>query len=85
MLRVKCQDNCPWVLYAYQQLDKSLKINIFIDEHTCTRQKNRRIHASYLAKKYIRKFRFDPKMPMSSFMKIVKEDYMYEISKYQST
>lgn len=35
--------------------------------------------------KYIRKFRFDPKMPMSSFMKIVKEDYMYEISKYQST
>lgn len=83
-LRVRCQDNCPWVLYAYQQLDKSSRIITFVDEHTCTMVwQNRMVNSGFLAKKYVRKFRSDPNIPMSSFMETVKEDCMYEISKHQ--
>lgn len=34
---VKCQENCPYELYTYQQPDRRFKINTFRDEHTCTR------------------------------------------------
>lgn len=37
----------------------------------------------FLAKKYLCKFRSDPKLSMNSFMETMKEDCMYEISKYQ--
>lgn len=43
----------------------------------------KRVHAGYLAKKYIRKFRSDPKLSMSSFIETVKEKCMYKISKQQ--
>lgn len=33
--------------------------------------------------KYIRKFIFDPKMSINCFIKTVKDDCMYEISKNQ--
>ncbi|XP_022863026.1 uncharacterized protein LOC111383179 [Olea europaea var. sylvestris] len=83
-LRVQCQDICPWVLYAYQQPDKSLRINTLIDEHTWTIVwKNKRVNLGFLVKKYVRKFRSDPNVPMSSFMETVKEDCMYEILKHQ--
>ncbi|XP_022848741.1 paternally-expressed gene 3 protein-like [Olea europaea var. sylvestris] len=49
-LRVRCQDICPWVLYAYQQPDKSLRINTFVDEHTCTMVwQNRRVNSGFLS------------------------------------
>lgn len=81
---VKCQENCPCELYTYQQPDKRFKINTFRDEHTCTTSwQNRRVHASYLTKKYITKFEFDPKMSLNSFIGTVKEDCMYEISKHR--
>lgn len=45
--------------------------------------KIKRVNSSFLAKKYVRKFRSNPKIPMSSFMETMKENCMYEISKYQ--
>lgn len=81
-IRVHCQNGCLWELYAYQHADKSLRINTFRDEHTCTMVwQNKKVHALCLAKKYVRKFRSDPNMSMGSFVETVKEDYMYEISK----
>ncbi|XP_022875710.1 uncharacterized protein LOC111394175 [Olea europaea var. sylvestris] len=44
---------------------------------------NRRVNSGFLVKKYVRKFRSDSNIPMSSFMETVKEDCMYEISKHQ--
>lgn len=83
-VRVWCQNGCPWELYAYQRANKILRINKFRDEHTCTMVwQNKKVHAWYLAKKYVRKFRSDPKMSMGSFVETVKEDCMYEILKYQ--
>jgi hypothetical protein len=83
-LRVRCVHNCPWELYAYQQPDKSFRINTFKDKHTCTMVwQNKRVHSGFLAKKYIRKFRSDPNLSMNSFIEMVKEECMYEISKHQ--
>ncbi|XP_022845262.1 uncharacterized protein LOC111368254 [Olea europaea var. sylvestris] len=82
-LRVRCQDNCPWVLYAYQQPDKSFRISTLVDEHACTMVwQNKRVNSGFLAK-YVRKFRSDSNIPMSTFMETVKEDCVYEISKHQ--
>lgn len=41
------------------------------------------MNVGYLAKKYVRKFRLDPKLYMSSFIETIMEDYIYEISKHQ--
>ncbi|XP_022880927.1 uncharacterized protein LOC111398230 [Olea europaea var. sylvestris] len=84
-LRAICKGDCPWLLYATKEHNKtSFVIKTFIEEHTCPMvYRNFRVSSTYLADRYLSDWRAEPNMSVSTFMERVKKDGLGDISPWQ--
>ncbi|KAM0842513.1 hypothetical protein ACQ4PT_058322 [Festuca glaucescens] len=82
-VRCKCEDGCPWFLYAAPDSRRSTYVvKKYVGKHTCERNwVLKQFTAKYLATKYLEKFRADDKMSLKNFALLIQQDYNMSASR----
>uniref|UniRef100_A0A6V7QX45 SWIM-type domain-containing protein n=1 Tax=Ananas comosus var. bracteatus TaxID=296719 RepID=A0A6V7QX45_ANACO len=77
-VRAVCKEGCPWLIYAsWITGKKTVQVKRYDFEHKCFKNfKNKFVTSSWLAKKYIDRFRNNPKWPLTAFGECVTADIM---------
>ncbi|KAM0835599.1 hypothetical protein ACQ4PT_062837 [Festuca glaucescens] len=77
-VRAKCDEGCPWYLYAApdSRFSQSFAVKNYVGKHTCEREWELKLFtAKYLAAHYIENFRADDKMTLRNFARLVQNDF----------
>ncbi|XP_028081740.1 uncharacterized protein LOC114283107 [Camellia sinensis] len=82
-VQVNCSDGCEWKLYASKMTEENtLQIKTYKLTHTCNRTyKNRQVTSSFLASKYVNKFRTNPTWKINEFKDTMKDGCVVEVFK----
>ncbi|KAG8368015.1 hypothetical protein BUALT_Bualt15G0001300 [Buddleja alternifolia] len=83
----KCDDkDCGWKLHAYKVRDEcTFQIRTYVPDHTCGASfKVKNMKSKWLADKYLRKFKTDPKRNVSGFRQDAMDETQCHISKDQA-
>ncbi|KAG8391145.1 hypothetical protein BUALT_Bualt01G0157400 [Buddleja alternifolia] len=83
----KCDDkDCGWKLHAYKVKDEcTFQIRTYVPDHTCGASFNvKNMKSKWLADKYLRKFKTDPKRNVSGFRQDAMDETQCHISEDQA-
>ncbi|XP_059639294.1 uncharacterized protein LOC132281616 [Cornus florida] len=80
-----CRNECGWRIHASKRKSNSaIVISTFNDEHNCSEvQTSRLATSSYLAKKYVHRFRRDPEWKNSGFMGQITDDLNLIVNRFK--
>ncbi|XP_073133760.1 uncharacterized protein [Henckelia pumila] len=83
----KCADRkCEWRLHALKITEEcTFQVREYVSKHTCVKSyKVKNLTSSWLSRKYVNKFRSDPKRNLKGFRVDVREDIRCHVSDYQA-
>ena len=76
-VRAHCAEGCPWNLYASEDSRmKSFVVKTYYGRHTCQKEwKIRKCTTRWIAAKYIKAFRANDKMSITSLSRTIQKDW----------
>ncbi|KAK9945307.1 hypothetical protein M0R45_010828 [Rubus argutus] len=85
-MSAKCIPGCPWKIHASKNGEGTWQIKSLLNVHNCNRQyRNKHVTYKYIAKKWLDRFRDDPKLSLKTLKSTVRREIEVDVSHGQCT